>query len=473
MPLTIQDLQLWEKQGDADKFRQILMYLTEEQYTDLRIYAVKALGRIRNPKGIIYLVGLEDRESVVDCAVEQVKCWIAEDVDTFCEIVEDSTVPTQYRRGILTAILDYPCERVAETIIKLLSRYEFVDKIQNATKELPIFIFLKPKLEHPEAIIRYSALLALEEICDRPEVFSCVLSALDDVDPQIRCLAAELLASVTNKKESIVEIETIVLLEKAIESLVNHLSDDDFMVRTKSAKALEPLSDHRAKHNLKLLLADPYISVRMRSVEALSRIPDKRLFKRFVHMYQNETNVELRKCLIEAAAFTGHKDSLEFLKAIITTSDEAGLKIKAMQSCMMTQEKQSAIDLLTTQLSINSAYIIETVLRIFWRADIIPPVEVLNSLLDHYFEILDDRAIRLIFRMFYQLNDQRSIESLMGALEKSEDKDLDESIISLIEEIIKPTILQDYLINLPSTQDGIYRKSIEKIKNYLQENKGA
>ena len=53
----------------------------------------------------------------------------------------------------------------------------------------------------------------------------------------------------------------------------------------------------------------------------------------------------------------------------------------------------------------------------------------------------------------------------MRLLDREIDRDLDYDIISLLVEIIKPTPIRDYVSNLPSQQDVIYRKGGEKIKS--------
>ena len=138
-------------------------------------------------------------------------------------------------------------------------------------------------------------------------------------------------------------------MEKAIASLINHLSDADFLVRSLTAEALEPLADLRALQGLKLLLNDPYSTVREKAVDALAQYHDKRLFRRFMSMYQTETNVELRKSCMHAIAFTGHRDSFPFLKETIRNSVDIVMRVEALEVSFMTKGRQAAIDLLLDQ----------------------------------------------------------------------------------------------------------------------------
>lgn len=469
MPFSDADLVLWEQEGDAKKFTQILAYLTDDEHKPSRIFAARALGNIRDPGGLLPLTAaLSDVEEVAQSAEAALKAWATDDIHLFCEFIEKDGARRSVRSKLLEMILQQPSERVLGTILALLRKGEFVKNIQSAMREGGFTGLLLQKACHHDPEVRYYAVFAMEDICKHPEIFDELIRALADENPQVRCLAARTIAQMQIHRSHKPELN-IEQIDKATGSLLICLTDDDFTVRAEAAAALGGMIDRTTVSRFVELLADPYAVVRESAVNALVHIHEESLFDRLTELFQTESNALIRGRYLHAIAATDHEKAFGYLTRIVETGADHELQTSALEAMLRLVSLQPVMKFFMDQLSAQDAPLSREILRVCYEANFVPTIKALRGLIQDNLAQLDNRSVYFVIRFLGVLRDRSSVDLLLEMLGNEEISDsFTEQIVKTMEAILHPTPILDCLAALPSVQDGVYMTGVKKIMEYFE-----
>ena len=190
-------------------------------------------------------------------------------------------------------------------------------------------------LSHSSSAVRESAAKMLGNVGDERAVDPLIQTLSDDI-PDVRQAAAEALGRLGDKR--------------AVDPLIEALSDDAPAVRKSAAEALGRLEDKRAVDPLIEGLSDDTPSVQGTTAEALGRLGDKRAFDPLIEAL-SDNNADVREAAAEALGRLGDKRAVDPL--IEALSDRLPTVRKAAVEALGQLGDKRAIDPLVKNLSDN------------------------------------------------------------------------------------------------------------------------
>jgi len=465
MPLTSTDLIRWENERDIDKFIQILKYLDEDQYSSVRVRAVKAICRIRDIRGLHFVLkALADyNHEVAENAKKELIAWGTEDICTFCEFVENENGKDRDRFDALFIISNISSQRVIETYLSLLKKGLWVDTIQDFVREMNSFVPFISLLMDDDPETRFAVISGLGKIYKNPIIVNGYIDALADEDVQVRCKAAMLIIhEIRELKELENDLFDISLYKKAIEPLITDLSHGDFLVRAWAANVLGEIQDQKALDFLFSLLSDPYEKVRSCAVYTLAQIPNEIAFPQLASMYYKEQSIEVRKDIIFAMFRSLHPNAFDFLIRLGETEKVTELWGQALKAIAATK-KDEATEFVLKMIDKGN---IERLNLILEAIDVTPAPQYADAVLKILEEENDNIDLRRVFHILRQLKEKKVLVPLIRILGKTDHQD--RSIIRTIKEILEPETIEQFLENIDPSNDKDFISGIKKIRSIIQ-----
>jgi HEAT repeat protein len=268
----------------------------EDESHFVRLEAAKALGMIKVRKAVFpLLLALGDENSFVrkEAADALGKLGSEKIIDPLMAVFESGN--TFMRQGAVRAL-------------RKINPYDIPEWISNR-----VFNFLDTAFKDEDKLVRREAAKALLNISkSRPErAFESLIKALDNEDPEVRRLAAESLE--------------LFDLEKAINPLIDALKSEDPIVRRFAARALGQIGPEKAQRAEQPLIDDLIFdnigSVREEAARALGKINSKNAIEPLVDALMDENNGG-RSGAAEALGQLKADIAIDYLIISLTDTDE-------------------------------------------------------------------------------------------------------------------------------------------------------
>lgn len=463
MPFTLSDLRKWEKLKDIGKFQQILNFLDTDDYAPARILAVKALGRIRDPRTIETLLtaASDPVQEVKSTSLRVLGRWIRQDLNPFCRIVESETLNRKNRKRLIMLLVKLRSDQVTETLMQLLKNGHSIEVIQQAVSN---FGAVEPFLgytQSSEPAVRYAAITAINQVVRDHRVHQVYTTALTDGDVQVRALAESSLGDeiygITSNRKTNVSLKDY---PGMLNALIDNLTHEDFMVRGMAAYTL---GTFRARSTLGLLiplLNDPAIGVRRTAVFALSRMPDKRACIPLINLYRSEENSEFRKRIIEAVKPIKHDGVFPFLKEIIEKEESHMLRLQAIAGISRFDTPET-VDILERVTREGDLECVEYAFESLQQLSDPRRVEILRGFIENNDKNL---FVNVVINFAETLDKENALDILIRYLGRQTEEYYCEKTIAAITRTITPQTLEDLLANLSAEGSAPYLKGLAALK---------
>ena len=162
-----------------------------------------------------------------------------------------------------------------------------------------------------EAWVRHTAIWAIGEIGD-PRAVQDVLELSRTEEPTDRSLSAETLGKLGGPE--------------ATDRLLELVADEDGTVRTYAARALAGTAGDQVETALVGCLVDAEASIRLAAATSLAAVAPARAATLLVARFPDETDVEVRKGLVEAIATAAGQEAIPQLRGLLEGELDDGVK---------------------------------------------------------------------------------------------------------------------------------------------------
>lgn len=289
---------LWIKGRYAEVLIKRIASLLKDEDSNVRGYAAKVLGKIRNEKAVDALINaLTDEEGYVQWRAIEALGQIGNKKAVAALIKVSSNKDSDMQWRAAKALVKVGHDKLIDDLLNILSdknnrmRWYAASLLGETRNEQAVDALIKA-LNDEEFFGQQHVAEALGNLGD-VKAIDPLIKALSYKDNHMRANAAKALGNFGN--------------EKVIDALIKSLSDGDDLVRVRAAEALRQIKNEKAVDALIKTLSDKNNHVRRRAAEALGQIGDEKAVDALIKTLSDKNHFYVRCAVAGALAEIGNK----------------------------------------------------------------------------------------------------------------------------------------------------------------------
>ncbi len=353
MPTTAADLDRWAATRDVDKFVQILRYLSEGKYLNMRLRAIEVLKDNYNEKAIPLLLSeMGNSPDSRDKAAQALVHWGQKAAEYIGSYLQTPRIPIPVAQEAFVVIGEFDPETAYNIYLQLLLKHLGTGIVCANLNRIGMTGRFHTLVNDPDPFKRWVSLEVISKSPVTRLVCEILCAATQDADVQIRSACYTILERIIDQEDpdQFDEFTIEEMKEMVREPARRGLSDDEALVRMDAVRLIGEIRDEVSLERVIELSYDENRGVRKHSLFALGCFPHSGTKIMLLRSFLNPENDDRhRQYAVRALGTCSDNGCFEILQGIL--AGERSIRMLArVTEALLEIDSHEALNLLVTEV---------------------------------------------------------------------------------------------------------------------------